>query len=279
MNSYVPITDFAVMLHAAANRFKTMVMVRAYFDESGIHNGSPVIAAGGLLATAKRWSALESDWIAELNRFEDEGFPISAFHSTDCESGNGDFFGMQKEIRDTYFLRLAKVIEKHKPLCVWSSIARRDWDELADEKFRAAYPHPFYLCFEWCAYELARWQKEVAETSPIALIYSEQKELQGKVQTIWEAYDRAKRIAPFNSFTTASYKTCIPLQPADLVASECFRHWRNVEERGYSTEVRPGASALITPSSNIEMMGHHTRRTLEHVIRQFHEGQWPFDLC
>lgn len=254
-----------------------MLLARAYFDESGIHDGSPIVAAGGLMATEKRWSAIETDWLIELDRLKDDGFPISAFHATDCENGEGEFFGIEKPIRDTFFARLAKIIERHSPICVWSSIAKKDWDELADKKFQAEYPHPFYLCFEWCAYELARWQQEVAQSTPIALVYSEQEKFEGRVQLIWNAYDRAKRVAPLNTFTTASYKVCVPLQAADLVAYECFKHWKDFEPSTLRAP-RPGANTLITSKSNIEMIGHHTRETLQDVIRQFHEGRRPYDL-
>ena len=255
-----------------------MVLARAYFDESGIHDGSPIVAVAGLMATEKRWTALEADWLAELGQFKAEGFPISAFHATECVYGERDFFGMPKEIRETYFARLAGIIEKHSPVCVWSSIALKDWDELADDKFRAAYPHPFYLCFEWCAYELARWQREVAQTSPIALVYSEQVEFKDRIKTIWDAYDRAKRVAPLNSFTTASYKACVPLQAANLTAYECFRHWAVFDGADGLRIARPGAKALLTGASNLEMIGHHTRETLHSVIRQFHDGRWPYEL-
>src|SRR3990172_7676335 len=113
MSRHVPIAQLAAIVHARDNPFKTMVLVRAYFDESGIHDESPIIAAGGLMATEKRWTALEADWLVELGRFKCEGFPISAFHATECEIGAGEFFGIQKPIRDTFFARLAKVVEKH----------------------------------------------------------------------------------------------------------------------------------------------------------------------
>ncbi len=255
-----------------------MVLARAYFDESGIHDGSPVVAVAGLMATEKRWSSLEADWLAELNRLA-PGLILPPFHASKCEVGVDEFERVPDVVRENLPRRLAAIIEMHSPVCIWSSIARRHWDELADAKFRAAYPHPFHLCFEWCAYEMARWQREVAETSPIALIYSEQEDFEDSIEVMWDAYNRAKRIAPLNTFTTASYKNCVPLQAADLVAYECFRHWKELEVGDGSLRApRPGAKALLTGSSKLEMIGHHTRETLRSVIRQFHEGRWPYEL-
>ena len=101
-------------------------MLRAYFDESGTDPRQPVVAVGGLMASKAKWERIEAEWTAELGRFRGEGFPISAFHATECEAGEGEFFGIAKEIRDTWPPRLAKIVERHKPICIWSAISRAD---------------------------------------------------------------------------------------------------------------------------------------------------------
>ena len=34
----------------------------AYFDESGTHDGAPVIVVGGFVATYDRWARIELEW-------------------------------------------------------------------------------------------------------------------------------------------------------------------------------------------------------------------------
>jgi hypothetical protein len=243
-------------------------LLYAYFDESGIDPRQPFVAVGGIMATKAKWERIEADWMKELDRFRCKGFPISAFHATECEAGDGEFFGIQKEIRDTWPPRLAKIIEKHSPICIWAAIKRVDWNELTDEAFRQEYPNPFYLCFEWCAEEMVRWQEEVGETTPIALVYSEQKEFEGRVQLIWNAYDRAKKLAPLNSFTTASYKECVPLQAADLVATELYRRRR---DNRVPDTMRPAARTLVSAETNFEMIGRLAPSDLRDAVKAFRE--------
>jgi hypothetical protein len=204
--------------------------------------------------------------------FTEEGFPISAFHSVECESGEGEFFGIQKEIRQTFPPRLAILMPKRQYLSIWSAVVKEDWWEATNEAFRAIYPDPFYFCFEHCAREMAHWSERVAGGSDVALVYSEQLEFQNRIQTIWSAYDRAKNIAPLSSFATASYKKCVPLQAADLMAYECFKYWDALEftdGQGRSLPLRPAMDILSDGASGFG--GLHTKQTIARAVKSFQE--------
>ena len=117
---------------------------------------------------------------------------------------------------------------------------------------------------------MARWQEEVGQTTPIALVYSEQKQFKDRIATIWEAYDRAKKVAPLNAFATASYKACVPLQAADLVATELYRRCRD----GAALDaMRPAARTLVSADTQIEMIGRLARSDLWDAVRKFREGR------
>jgi hypothetical protein len=42
-------------------------MLGAFFDDSGTHDGSAVVAMGGLLGTDRQWDEFETRWVALLN--------------------------------------------------------------------------------------------------------------------------------------------------------------------------------------------------------------------
>jgi hypothetical protein len=115
---------------------------------------------------------------------------------------------------------------------------------------------------------MVRWQKEVGQTTPIALVYSEQKQFEDRVATIWDAYNRAKRLAPINTFAMASYKDCVPLQAADLVATELYRRCRDGATLG---TMRAAARTLVSAATQIEMVGRLADSDLREAIAKFRE--------
>jgi len=271
MIRHIPIADLARLLHARDNPWKAMAMLQAYFDESGIDGGSRVVAAGGCLATEQTWTTVESNWVAELNRFKDNGFPIAAFHSVDCEHGNGDFIGIQREIRQSFPPRLAATLPQQKVLLLWSAVVKDDWDAATDDAFREVYTDPFYFCFEHCARTISQWSMAVAGSREVAVMYSENKQYKGRIEAIWTAYSRAGTTGNLKSFSTGSYKDYVPLQVADLVAYECLRYWDAMEFRVPMTlpNLRPAADILS--SGGYGFGGMHTRQTIERAVKNFHE--------
>jgi len=252
-----------------------MTLLYAYLDESGIHDPSPIVAVAGFAMTKPDWTSFEVEWLEELNRFRCDGYPISAFHSLECEHGQGEFTGIAREIREWFPPRLAKIIAKYRPLSIWSAVARDDWEAVADSTLRSTYPHPFYFCFEHCAMEMASWSARYTAGSGIAVVYSEQDEFKDTIQTIWRAYKQAQSVAPeVTSFTTTSYRNCVPLQAADLLAFECFRLW---EARGFTAadgrplEENRRARELLSHGAN-DFGGMHTRETIERAARLLSDG-------
>ena len=81
------------------------------------------------------------------------------------------------------------------------------------------------------------WASRRAPGSELALVYSEQLQFEGRIQEIWNAYNDSKRRGQFSSFTTASYKDCVPLQAADLLAYEMNCFWQDREYKPQPTSL------------------------------------------
>jgi hypothetical protein len=64
------------------------VILTAYLDESGTHDGSPVTVMGGMLANARQWEAFEKGF-SKLKAVH--GFQI--FHTKKFKKKDGDFRG------------------------------------------------------------------------------------------------------------------------------------------------------------------------------------------
>ena len=67
---------------------RIFVILTAYLDESGTHDGSPVTVMAGMLANARQWEAFERDFrlIKARHRFQ-------IFHTKKFKKKDGDFAG------------------------------------------------------------------------------------------------------------------------------------------------------------------------------------------
>lgn len=63
-------------------KWEAVVLIEAYFDESGTHDGSPVMVIGGFLIESEEARKLELAWKVMLDRYG-----IEFFHMTDCALG------------------------------------------------------------------------------------------------------------------------------------------------------------------------------------------------
>jgi hypothetical protein len=55
-------------------------MIQAYFDESGIHQGSNALVIAGYFGTTAQWKAFRKKWLKVMGDFD---FPLKDFHTTD----------------------------------------------------------------------------------------------------------------------------------------------------------------------------------------------------
>lgn len=71
-----------------------MVLSEVYFDESGTHDGSPLMTMAGYLFKKEQAQLFSRDWKRCLKRLG-----LRAAHMTDCATGNGDYASMSLEQR------------------------------------------------------------------------------------------------------------------------------------------------------------------------------------
>ena len=60
MRSYIPIREFASIILPSGAKDGVLVMLKAYFDDSGTDANSRVVVLGGLVGSVVQWEAFES---------------------------------------------------------------------------------------------------------------------------------------------------------------------------------------------------------------------------
>src|SRR5947208_1882062 len=80
-------------------------MLAAYFDESGTHSESPIVAVAGFLAPQERWIEYEAKWSRLL-----EKWGLSDFHMADYENRQGVYATLANPARVELLASLIEVI-------------------------------------------------------------------------------------------------------------------------------------------------------------------------
>ena len=68
MSAYLPIRELATAILPTGHREGFLMLIRAYFDDSGTHANSDVVVLGGLLGSVDQWTQFETAWAAKFSR-------------------------------------------------------------------------------------------------------------------------------------------------------------------------------------------------------------------
>jgi hypothetical protein len=193
-----------------------VVVLQAYFDESGTSGNEPLTVISGFIATDQAWLDFDALWRSAIKN--DLRAKIEWFHMVECENGTGRYDEWSKfpEVRRSDARILAETILKAGPTGFWWSVDVADWNNLADKAIKDRYPKPYYLCFEECLRQVTGWAQEFAPGESVELIFAEQGEYKDRAATIYDAYMQAKRGTPIQSLRFAPMPNCTPLQAADM---------------------------------------------------------------
>src|ERR1035438_8228002 len=113
---------------ALADQDGAVAMLKAYMDESGVHDDSPVLTVAAYVGRPRAWESWAKKWrIAKR--------PIKVFHAVDAANLKGEFKGWLPTDRDDVVKRLLPVISEAEIAGVVIGIQM--------EEFRKAMaPHP-----------------------------------------------------------------------------------------------------------------------------------------
>ena len=118
-------------------------------DESGTHDGSPVVTVGSYVATPKQWRLWTKDWNAAKA-------PIKVFHASDCEKLVEEFDGWDEGPRNEFVAKLLPVLPRHKLTGLVVGINLNDYNAAMKgrDDLRQLLGTPYTACFHWTVSEI-----------------------------------------------------------------------------------------------------------------------------
>jgi hypothetical protein len=225
-----------------------MVMLRAYFDESGMGSTS-VFALAGYVAPEDEWERFETKWHNLLQsplRYENPkltperaaiiGRPLSFLHATDMEGmGKGRFRALGQQNRDYLIATSVRIIRHSGVLGIASAVIMPEYERL-DERVKRVIESPYLLCFQHVIAEVAKRARAFLgedHSEGIAYVFEQQPKWQSEANGLWiksveQGYKKKYRMG---SVTFGEKKDCLPLQAADRNAFETYQHFANPVRR------------------------------------------------
>ena len=250
-------------------------MLKAYFDESGIHAGSPVCIVAGFVLPSERADILEREWQSRLL----SKYRIAYFHAKEFEARSGPFKGWSDDKAFSFQDRAAKLVSdvmsnwEEPHLIVGSAVVTKDFLSLPIEERRwltggtfvesskvprkwkkqGAPTKPYFLAFQQAVLDAAKFT--TVDTSSyhradpdqiVHFIFDRQNEYEATATAVFGAMKRMPlSIRGKCGDVVFSDKTrAIALQAADFMAYESFFYLRDRIRKGID-EIDEHAATLL----------------------------------
>jgi hypothetical protein len=197
-------------------------MLGAFFDDSGTHQGSDVVAMGGLLGTEPQWDVFEKKWNRTLQESIEGQPPLKYFHLTACRNGTDEFARYSPAERDRINCLFRQVILESGLYTVAVAVERQAWDELMVGAIAQHSESALGFCFFKCVETVADIIRKRRPGEPIVMFFDA-----GTEQRLDELAQGFRRARPFMwpeivSLSFAPVKKVIALQGADMMAYETY---------------------------------------------------------
>jgi hypothetical protein len=198
-------------------------VLRAYLDESGTHDGSPVMTVAGYIARPKVWRDWTRRWGRALG-------PIRVYHAVDAQNLAGEFRGWTPE-------EVAKMVKKLLPIIAETKgvggfavgMDLRVFEQAVHgrEDLRKVFGTPYIACFHQAVRLVHNVLNQTGYNERIAFIH----ETNNFETEALKAFGWIKKNNLQNdrmmSLTFAGKQDYPPLQAADILAYESNKRLRD----------------------------------------------------
>jgi hypothetical protein len=203
-----------------------VVVLKVAMDESGVHDGSPVITVGAYIARPSQWR----DWTKRWNATKR---PIKVYHAADAANLHGEFGDWTADRRDELVRKLLPIIADTDIPGVVVGVQMDEFEKAIQGlgNLRSIFGTPYAACFQWVVQIIMNFALGAMSTERIAFVH----ELNDYRQEALEAFAWVKEhgnpLGNIIGLQFAEKKDYVPLQAADILAYEGNKRLRDPSRR------------------------------------------------
>jgi hypothetical protein len=231
-----------------------MMMMEAYFDESGTHYGSPVMCVAGYLFTAENALHFDREWGEALKEFG-----LTHFHAADCAHGREETEALSRAQRDELMVRLVGIIKRRIELGIAVSVSETDFGRVDAPKWERG--GPYLLAALHVLGGVAAWIQNSSYAGKVSYFFESGDKHQGLTnQAIDMLKAKGSGYLGYYSHTFIGKCDARGLQAADLLAYEWQKELKRINLD--NLKVRPMRRSLERLLDRTHITQHFTAEEL-----------------
>jgi hypothetical protein len=197
-------------------------MLGAFFDDSGTHAGSQVVAMGGLLGTDPQWDYFAENWTALLKAPYPDKPPLPHFHLTHCRNGLREFSDYNAAERDHLNYRFRRIFLDSDFVTLAAAVDNLAWREkVTGDLVEHLGDNPLEFCLFKCVEMVMNTIRLQRPGEPIIFFFDEG--TRDRLGPMVALIRSQKQIYPeIQGIIFAPVKEVIALQGADMIAYETY---------------------------------------------------------
>lgn len=204
-----------------AHERRLIMNFTAYFDESGTHDNSQVVAVAGYVAVASCWVEFSAQWQIALDEWG-----LDHFHMTDFAVKAPPYDKWTELERRQRLTRLIGIINEHVLGSVGILIPKNAFDEIFSARAKSICGGAYGLATAACWMDLAEIMREKAIDGWVSYVFEAGAPGAGEIAKVFGAnlkdLEQQERLRLL-SLRFEDKRNFLPLQAADLLAYELYR--------------------------------------------------------
>lgn len=232
--------DVARALLPRSSRGGLIIVLSAYFDDSGTHGDSEIVVMAGFIGTEDQWKPFDEGWAAKLKEPLPGKPTLKRFHMAECAARRGEFTSYSDPESHAVIHDFRQLILDAKLTGHAMAVDKAAWDQIIVGPLRVFFGDAEWYAIRSCLDFAIKETEKLGSDKTVTLIFDNRPEV--RKAPFQDTFDRLQERfyngdpkfpnwAHLIGSAFLSSEAIRPLQAADMLAWESYTHAkRNLHE-------------------------------------------------